>query len=104
MSWQERLEELGFAVGMRVVLNAKDPHGVISVGEEGTVCHYKSYDLDCNIGVEWDKEDWRNHACLGRCRDNHGRYVPHYCISPVDFDLGDIDCTEVEIEDLISLI
>lgn len=103
---KKKLESLGFPIGSRVVLVSKDPTGYVEIGSIGTVCHYTSEweRVDgCNVGVEWDDGSYRYHDCMGRCKRDHGRYVPHTCITLERVDLGEFDPAEFSIETLFQL-
>ena len=83
-----------------------DPNGIVPTGMTGIVCHYTSAweDIDgCNIGVEWDNDSPSGyHNCMGTCKLGHGRYVPHTCLALSNYDLGEIESSEISINALFD--
>lgn len=100
---EDKLKQLGFPLGSRVVLVQEDPTGYVKIGQQGVVCHYTSqweHDDGCNIGIELDEEKFTYHDCKGHCRRDRGSYVPHTAIALVDLDLGEIEASGLTLESL----
>lgn len=100
---KDKLEQLGFPLGSRVVLVQEDPTGYVEIGQQGVVCHYTSeweHVDGCNIGIELDEEKAVYHNCKGHCGSDRGRYVPHTAIARVDLDLGEIEASGLTLESL----
>ena len=101
------MEDFGFPIGSRVVLIKDDPCGYVEIGMIGTVCDIDEHDLyayNCKIGVCWEEYKFNYHDCRGKCKFNHGRYVPPECLELIIDDLGEIAVETDSIDALFGTI
>lgn len=104
---EDKLKELGFPLGSRVMMIGEDPCGIVDIGVTGTVCHYTDEwedDDGCNIGIRIDVKKNAYHDCMGHCDNKHGRYVPHTALALEDCDLGEFDVDTGAIDALYEIL